>query len=185
MNSRIEKQVNRTGTWIRKFIRGTEKERPEQLRVGDEMMKLLVKRETSLSDALDALTMVMLNSLGRMYGPREEFSRFFEQVSTFLAPTERDRAVGLIPLPGAAKVQTRTVTMVGERSERTHSLAVELGEVMGKRAPKSIGDGFNALNSTMLTAIEAACGRERADEFDLLIGEFARKMQSWPVGRVQ
>jgi hypothetical protein len=56
---------------------------------------------------------------------------------------------------------------------------------MGKCAPKSIGDGFNALNSTMLTAIEAACGRERADEFDLLIGEFARKMQSWPVGRVQ
>ena len=47
MNSRIEKQVNRTGTWIRKFIRGTEKERPEQLRVGDEIMKLLVKRETS------------------------------------------------------------------------------------------------------------------------------------------
>jgi hypothetical protein len=130
MDSRIEKQVNRTGTWIRKFIRGTEKERPEQLRVGDEIMKLLVKRETSLSDALDALTMVMLNSLGRMYGPREEFSRFFEQVSTFLAPTERNRAVGLIPLPGAAKVQPRTVTMVGERSERTHSLAVEVGEVM-------------------------------------------------------
>jgi hypothetical protein len=75
--------------------------------------------------------------------------------------------------------------MVGERSERTHSLAVEVGEVMGKCAPKSIGDGLNALNSTMLTAIEAACGRERADEFDLLIGEFARKMQSWPVGRVQ
>jgi len=185
MDSRIEKQVNRTGTWIRKFIRGTEKERPEQLRVGDEIMKLLVKRETSLSDALDALTMVMLNSLGRMYGPREEFSRFFEQVSTFLAPTERDRAVGLIPLPSAAKVQPRTVTMVGERSERTHRLAVEVGEVMAKYAPKSIGDGFNALNSTMLTAIEAACGRERADEFDLLIGEFARKMQSLPVGPVQ
>jgi len=181
---RIEKQVNRTGTWIRRFFRQGEQEYPEQLRVSDEIMKLLVKREASLADALAALTMVMLNSLGRMYGEREEFPRFFEQVNSFLEPSERDRAVGLIPLPGTAKVQPRTVAMV-ERPEGIFRLATEVGQVMAKCAPKSIGDGFNALNSTMLTAIEAVCGRERADEFDLLIGEFSRKMQSLPVGRVQ
>ena len=185
MESYIRTHVNRTGRWIRKHIRlGSEEERPEQIRVGDEIMQFLIKRETSLADALDALTMVMLNSLGRMYGQREEFSHFFEQVSSFLESTERDRAIGLIPLPGTAKVQPRTVTMVG-RPEGIFRLATEVGEVMAKCEPKSINDGFNALTSTMLTTIEAACGRERADEFDLLMGEFSRKMRSLPVGRVQ
>ena len=184
MESYIRTHVNRTGRWIRKHIRGSEEERPEQIRVGDEIMQFLIKRETSLADALDALTMVMLNALGRMYGQRDEFSRFFEQVSSFLESTERDRAIGLIPLPGTAKVQPRTVTMVG-RPEGIFRLATEVGEVMAKCGPKSINDGFNALTSTMLTTIEAACGRERADEFDLLMGEFSRKMRSLPVGRVQ
>jgi hypothetical protein len=97
--------VNRTVRWIRKYIRGSEADRPEQIRVGDEIMQFLIKRETSLADALDALTMVMLNALGAKYGQREEFSRFFEQVSRFLGPTERDRAVGLIPRPGDLAVK--------------------------------------------------------------------------------
>ena len=185
MESYIRTHVNRTGRWIRRHIRGSEEERPEPIRVSQEILQFLVKRETSLADALDALTTLMLNVLARNYGPREEFSRFFEQVSTFLAPRERDLAVvASIPLPGAAKVQPRTVTMV-ERPEGIRRLTTEVGEVLNKCAPKSIGDGFNALNSTMLTAIEAACGRERADEFDLVIGEFARTMQSFPAARVQ
>jgi len=111
--------VNRTVRWIRKYIRGSEEERPEQMRVGHEIMQFLIKRETSLADALDALTMVMLNALGAKYGQRGEFSRFFEEVNRFLGSTERDRAVGLIPRPGdlALKVQPRTVTMVGDRPE--------------------------------------------------------------------
>jgi hypothetical protein len=149
-----------------------------------EIMQILVKRETSLADALDALTTVMLNALRAKYGERDEFSRFSEQVSRFPGSTERDRAVGSIPLPGslAAKVQPRTVTDVEERPERVHRLATEVSEIIAKRRP-NLGDGLDALNSTMLTAIEASCGRKRADEFDLLIGEFTKEVISG--GRVQ
>jgi hypothetical protein len=49
---------------------------------------------------------------------------------------------------------------------------------MAKWGPKSLGDGINALTGTMLTAIEATCDRERADEFDLLIGGFLKWVQS-------
>jgi hypothetical protein len=59
--------VNRTVRWIRKYIRGSEEQRPEQIRVGDEIMQFLIKRDTSLADALDALTMVMLNALKANY----------------------------------------------------------------------------------------------------------------------
>ena len=177
--------MNRAVRWIRTYMRGSEEERPEQIRVGHEIMQFLIKREISLADALDALTMVMLNTLGAKYGRREEFSRFFEQATRFLGSTERDRAVGLIPRPGdlAVKVQPRTVTMVGERPERIRRLAIEVGEVMAKCGPKSLGDGLDALTSTMLTAIEATCGRERADEFDLLMAGFSKEVISG--GRVQ
>jgi hypothetical protein len=155
-----------------------EEERPEQVRLGNEIMQFLVKRETSLADALDALTMVMLNALGAKYGQREEYSRFFEQVSRFLGSTERDLAVGWIPKkqPGglAAKVQPRTVTMV-ERPEGILRLATEVGELITKCGPKSLGDGLDALTGTMLTAIEATCSRERADEFDLLMAGFSKR----------
>ena len=113
-----------------------------------------------------------------MHGRREEFFRFFEQVSNFLGPTERDLAVvAWIPLPGAAKAPPRTVTMV-ERPEGILRLATEVGELIAKWGPKSFGDGINALTGTMLTAIEATCDRERADEFDLLIGGFLKWVQS-------
>jgi hypothetical protein len=160
----------------------------EQIRLGSEIMEFLIKRETSLADALDALTMVMLNALGAKYGQREEFSRFFEQVSRFLGPTECDRAVGLIPTkqPGglAAKVPSKTATMV-ERPEGIRRLAIELGQIITKCGPKSLGDGLDALTSTMLTAIEATCGRERADEFDLLMRGFSTEMNTFAGGRVQ
>ena len=178
--------VNRTVKWIRTYMRGKGEERPEQIRVGDEIMQLLVKRETSLADALDALTAVMLNALVAKYGERDEFFRLSEQVSRFPGSTERDRAVRLIPTkqPGglAAKVQPRTVTMV-ERPEGVRRLAIEVGEVITQSGPKSFGDGLDALTSTMLTAIEATCGRERADEFDLLMAGFSKEVISG--GRVQ
>lgn len=179
--------MNQTVRWIRKHIRGREEERPEQIRVGHEIMQFLIERETSLVDALDALTMVMLNALGAKYGQRQECSRFFEQVTRFLGSTERDRAVGLIPRPGdlGVKVQPRTVTMVGERPERIRRLATEVAEVMARYGPKSLGDGLEALTSTMLTAIEATCGRERADEFDLLMAGFSKEMNRFSGGQVQ
>jgi hypothetical protein len=64
-------------------------------------------------------------------------------------------------------------------------LAIEVGEVMTKHRPQSLGDGLDALTSTMLTAIESTCGRERADEFDLLMAGFSKEMNRFSGGRVQ
>jgi hypothetical protein len=137
MDSYIRTHVNRTGRWIRKHMRGNKEERPEQVLLGEEIMQFLVKRETSLADAVDALTTLMLNVLARNYGKRDEFSRFYEEVSTFLGPTERDLAVvAWIPLPGAAKAPPRTVTMV-EQPEGILRLATEVGEQIAKRDPKA------------------------------------------------
>jgi hypothetical protein len=171
--------------WIRKHIPGSKEERPEQLRLGEEIMQFLVKRETSLADTLEALTTVMLHVLSAQHGKRDDFFRFFEQVSKFLGPTERDLAVvGWIPLPGAAKSPPRIVTMV-ERPEGILRLATEVGELITKCGPKSLEDGLNALTGTMLTAIEAACGRDRADEFDLLLRGFSTEMHRFAGGPVQ
>jgi len=180
--------VNRTVRWIRTYMRGKKEERPEQIRLADEIMPFLIKRETSLADALDALTTVMLNALAAKYGKREEFFRLSEQVSRFPGLTERDRAVGLIPTKqtdgSAPKVHPRTVTMV-ERPEGIRRLAIEVGEIITKCGPKGLGDGLEALTSTMLTAIEATCGRERADEFDLLIAGFSKEVNRFSERRVQ
>jgi hypothetical protein len=166
----------------------TEEERPERERLGIEIMQWLAKRETSLADALDTLTAVMLNALAAKYGDRDEFFLFNEQASTFLKSTERDRAVvAVIPYPGslAAKVPPKIVTMVGERSERLLHLAGEIGELLNKRRP-SLGDGLNALTSAMVTSIEAACGRKRSDEFDLVLAELFEEVKRFPEGgRVQ
>jgi len=174
---------------IRVFMRGTAQERPEKVRLSIEITQHLVKRETSLADALDTLTAVMLNALAAKYGDKDEFFRFNQQVSMFLGSTERDRAVvGGIPKkqPGAlaAKVQPRPVTTAEERAERVGHLATEIGELLNKSRP-SFSDGLDALTGTMLTAIEATCGRERADEFDLLMAEFSKEVIKLSGVRVQ
>jgi hypothetical protein len=69
------------------------------------------------------------------------------------------------------------VTKVEGRPERVQRLAIEVSEIMAKRRP-SLGDGFDALSSTMLTAIEATCGRERADEFDFRMAKFSKEVSS-------
>jgi hypothetical protein len=61
-------------------------------------------------------------------------------------------------------------------------LAIELGETMTKLAPSDLRVGLNALTGTMLTAIEATCGRERADEFDLLVGGFSKELSRLSAG---
>ena len=178
--------MNRIVRWIRIFRLGKHEERPEQLRLGDEIMQFLIKRETSLANALDrAHRAVMLNALAAQYGNRDEYLRLSEQVSRFPGSTERDRAIGLIPRPGSlAKAQPRTVTMV-ERPEGIRRLAIEVGQIITKCGPKNLGDGLDALTATMLTAIEATCGRERADEFDLLMAGFSKEMNRFSAGRVQ
>ncbi|HTS57457.1 MAG TPA: hypothetical protein VMH03_07920 [Terriglobales bacterium] len=55
-------------------MRGSEEECSEKIRLGDAIMQFLIKRETSLADAIDALTTVMLNALGATCG-RERTDR--------------------------------------------------------------------------------------------------------------
>jgi hypothetical protein len=40
-----------------------------------EVTELLAKRQTSLADALDALTALMLNVLGKLHGEKDEFDK--------------------------------------------------------------------------------------------------------------
>jgi hypothetical protein len=76
-------------------------------------------------------------------------------------------------------------TMVDkERPERVHHLAIEISDLLNKRGP-SLGDGLNALNTVMLTAIEANYGREKANEYDLLNAWFSERVRRFLGGRVQ
>jgi hypothetical protein len=155
-----------------------EEERREQFRVGEEIMQFLVKRETSLADALDALTTLLLHQLSAKHGRREEFFHFYEQVSKFLGSTERDLAVGWIPKRPPAGLEfmlhPRTVAMV-ERPEGILRLATEVGDLITRCEPRSLEAALDALTGTMLTAIEATCGRKRADEFDELMGTLSKQ----------
>ena len=194
IETRIETHVNRTGKWVRVHQRGgevTEKDRLQR-----KVTELLANRQTSLADALDALTALMLNVLGKVYGEKDEFEklafRFSDEVSSFLEPTERDLPVGrLIPVEGprgwpmkarrfiqyllAARAQPKPVT-IADRPERICHLAIEVGQTMNNLAPSDPGVGLNALTGTLLTAIEATCGRERADEFDILVAGFSKEL---------
>jgi hypothetical protein len=194
IETRIETHVNRTGKWVRVHQRGGEES--EKGRLQREVTELLAKRQTSLADALDALTALMLNVLGKRYGEKDEFDklafRFSDEVSSFLEPTERDLPVGrLIPVEGprgwpmkarrfiqhvlAAKAQPKPVT-IEDRPERIRHLAIEVGQTMNNLAPSDPRVGLNALTGTLLTAIEATCGRERADEFDILVAGFSKEL---------
>jgi hypothetical protein len=69
---------------------GNIKDPPETVLLADEIMKLLIKRQTSLADGIDALTTVMLNALKATYGGARanEFDLlnawFSEEVRRFL-----------------------------------------------------------------------------------------------------
>ncbi len=74
---------------------------PEAMRLSDEIMKLLIKRQTSLADGSDALTTVMLNALKAKYGGARanEFdlllSHYSEEVRKFSESMKRDRFCGI------------------------------------------------------------------------------------------
>ena len=53
-----------------------------------------------------------------------------------------------------------------------------------KRRP-NLGDALDALNSVMLTAIEANYGREKANEYDLLNARFSEEVRRFSGGRLQ
>jgi hypothetical protein len=196
----------------------TKKERPERDRLADEIMQLLIKRETSLADGVDALTRAMLNVLKDNYeGTRanelnllcsdfyEEVRRFSESMKTdrfCRIPLERfsvdathvlmkrDRVgslhfavkrfwhrIGQALARGGTNLRNK-LGQGGRRPERVRPLAIEISELLNNRRI-SLRDAFNGLNTVMLTAIEATQGREKADEFDLLVARFSEG-----VGRV-
>lgn len=80
-----------------------EKECPEKIRLAGEIMKLLIKRQASLADGIDALTTVNLNALKAKYGDTRanEFdlllSHFYEEVRRFSESMKRIELVGFIP----------------------------------------------------------------------------------------
>jgi len=201
--------------------------RPERDRLAGEIMQLLIKRETSLADGVDALTRAMLNVLkdnyegilkGNYEGTRanelnllcsdfyEEVRRFSESMKTdrfCRIPLERfseDATHVLIKLDrvgslhfavkrfyfavkwfwhrighALARGGTNLRNKLGQgsrRPERVRALAIEISELLNNRRI-SLRDAFNGLNTVMITAIEATQGREKADEFDLLVARFS------------
>jgi hypothetical protein len=76
-------------------------------------------------------------------------------------------------------------TMVDkERPGRVRHLAIEIGDLLNKRRP-NLGDALNALNTVMLTAVEANYGREKANEYDLLNARFSEELRGFWGERVQ
>ncbi|MFZ1139234.1 MAG: hypothetical protein WAN76_08655 [Candidatus Sulfotelmatobacter sp.] len=203
----------------------TEKERPERDRLADEIMKLLIKRQTNLADGIDALTTVKINVLKDNYeGARTNelnllSSDFYEDVRGFsesmknyrfcLIPrkgfvedaehvvVKRDRVyfasakqlwhrIGQALARGGTNLRNN-LGQGGGAPERVRPLAIEIRELLSKRRTSrtTLGDALDALTTPMLTAIEATHGREKADEFDLLMARFSEGVRRLSGERVQ
>jgi hypothetical protein len=218
---------------------GNIKAPPEAIRLSDEIMKLLIKRQTNLADGSDALTTVMLNALKANYGGARanEFdlllSHYSEEVRKLSESLKHDRFGSIsnkrfaewierdrVSMDEQANRELRRLrsfsvkrlwhrigqalaragtnlrnklghggglqgTMVDkERPERVRHLAIEIIDLLNNRGP-SIGDALNALNTVMLTAIEANYGREKANEYDLLNARFSEEVRRFSGQRVQ
>jgi hypothetical protein len=210
---------------------GNIKDPPETVLLADEIMKLLIKRQTSLADGIDALTTVMLNALKATYGGARanEFdlllSHYSEEVRKFSESGKHDRFCSIsnerfaewidrdrVSMDEQANQELRRVRSVSvkrgwhrigqalaragnnlrnklghggglqgttvdkERPERVRHLAIEISDLLNKRRP-NLGDALNALQSEMLTAIEANYGREKANEYDLLNAWFSEEVR--------
>jgi hypothetical protein len=218
-------------------LRGTiTKDRPETARLSDEIMKLLIKRQTSLADGCDALTTVLLNALKANFGDAKanEFdlllSHYSEEVNKFSESMTRDRFCVISNKKFAEWIERDRVSMDEQASRRLRSvsvkrlwhrigqalarastnlrnklghggglqrtmvdkelpesvrhLAVEISDLLNKRRP-DLGYAFDALNSVMLTAIEATRGREKANEYDLINARFSKEVRRFWAERVQ
>jgi hypothetical protein len=200
-------------------------ERPERDRLADEIMKLLIERQTNLADGIDALTTVEINVLKDNYeGARaNEFNLlcadFYEHV-TGLSKSMKNDSFCLIPRKGfvedaqhvmvkrdrvsfasakrlwhrigqaLARKGTNLRNKLGQGGgapERVRPLAIEIRELLIKRRTSrtTLGDALDALQTPMLTAIEATHGREKADEFDLLLARFSAGIRRLSAERVQ
>jgi hypothetical protein len=75
----------------------------------------------------------------------------------------------------------------GGAHERVRPLAIEIRELLINRRSSrtTLGDAVDALQTPMVTAIEATHGREKADEFDLLLARFSEGIRRLSAERVQ
>jgi hypothetical protein len=198
------------------------KERPERDRLADEIMKLLIKRQTSLVDGIDALTTVKINILKDNYeGVRTNelnllSSDFYEDVRGF-SESMRNARFCLIPRTGFVEDAQHVVVKrdrvyfasakqlwhhigqalvrggtslrnkLGQGPERVRPLVIEIRELLSKHRTSrtTLGDALDALTTPMLTAVEATHGREKADEFDLLMARFSEGVRRLSGERVQ
>ena len=185
----------------------------------------MVKRQTNLADAIDALTTVEINVLKDNYeGTRaNEFNLlcadFYEHV-TGLSKSMKNDPFCLIPKKGfvedaehvlvkrdrvsfasakrlwhrigqaLARGGTNLRNKLGQGGgapERVRPLAIEIREFLIKlrTSRTTLGDAVDALQSPMLTAIEATHGREKADDFDLLLARFSEGVRRLSGERVQ
>ena len=109
-------------------LRGTIKDPPETIRLSNEIMKLLIKRQTSLADGSDALTTVMLNALKANYrGARaNEFdlllSHYSGEVSKISESMKRDRFCSISNKSFAEWIERDRVSMDEQASRRLRSV---------------------------------------------------------------
>jgi len=75
----------------------------------------------------------------------------------------------------------------GRARERVRHLAIEMRELLSKRRTSrtTLGDALDSFTTPMLTAIEATHGREKADEFDLLLARFSEGVRRLSGEQVQ
>lgn len=192
----------------------TYKERPERDRLAEEIMQLLIKRQTSLAEGVDALITVEINVVKDNYvGARANelnllCADFYQHVTVFSESMKNDRFCH-IPRKGFVEDATHVVVnrddrvyfasarrlshrigqalsrgsanlrnklgQGGGRTERVRPLATEIRELLSERRTSrtSLGDALDALTQPILTAIEATHGREKADDFDLLLARYS------------
>lgn len=82
---------------------------------------------------------------------------------------------------------TNLLDKLGRGGGRIRPLAIEVRELLHRQRTSrtTMGDALDALMTPILTAIEATHGREKADEFDLLLARFSEGVRRLSGERAQ
>jgi len=133
-------------------LRGTIKDLPEWIRLGDEIMELLIKRQTSLADGIDALTTVMLNALKAKYGGARvnEFdlllSHYSEEVRKFSESMKRDRFCLISNKRFAEWIERDRVSMDKQANRKLRRLRSVSVKRLWHRIGQALATGTNLRN---------------------------------------
>jgi hypothetical protein len=153
-------------------------ERPDRDRLMTEIMALLIKRQTSLADGVDALTTAMLNVFKDNYeGARANeinllCSDFYDEVRRFSESIKSDR-FRLIPLEGFS-VDATHVLVKRDRVSRLHFASV-------KRLWHRIGQALARGGTNLRNKLGQGGGRpERVRPLAIEISELLNKHRTSP-----